>query len=149
MSWENRDFPSPKSNFPRSKFDFLCDFPISEKSEKIFFNGFPISSAAFHFHQRLYDFRRRISTFRNAFLLSAKAFQFSSMAFWFSSTAFHFPKKPGKSIYGGKYTKDCYPSFVFQPKMQYSAIKLIGGKNTKDHYLSFVFPAPSFIIPAN
>ncbi len=149
MSWENRDFLSPKSNFPRSKFDFLCGFPISEKSEKIFFNGFPISSAVFHFHQRLSDFRRRISTFRNAFLLSAKAFQFSSMAFWFSSMAFHFPKKTRKSIYGGKYTQVCYPSFVFQPKMRYSAIKLIGGKNTKDHYLSFVFPAPSFIIPAN
>jgi hypothetical protein len=45
---------------------------ISEKSEKIFFNGFPISSPAFRFL-----------------------------------------KNPGKSIYGGKYTKDRYPSFVF------------------------------------
>jgi hypothetical protein len=46
----------------------------------------------------------------------------SSTAFRFSSTAFHFPRNPGKSIYGGKYTKDRYPSFVFQPKTQYFAI---------------------------
>jgi hypothetical protein len=28
-------------------------------------------------------------------------------------SAFRFLKNPGKSIYGGKYTKDRYPSFVF------------------------------------
>jgi hypothetical protein len=42
-----------------------------------------------------------------------------------SSTAFHFPKNPRKPIYGGKYPKD--------------------------RYLSFVFPttcSPSFVIPA-
>jgi hypothetical protein len=27
--------------------------------------------------------------------------------------AFHFPRNPRKSIYGGKYTKDRYSSFVF------------------------------------
>jgi hypothetical protein len=102
----------------------------------IFFNGFPISkkssSTAFRFLQRLFDFQE---TFFNGFPLS--------------STAFHFPRNLGKSIYGGKYTKDRYPSFVFQPKLQYPAIKLIGGKNTKDHYPSFVFYAPSFVILAN
>jgi hypothetical protein len=35
------------------------------------------------------------------------------MAFQFSSTAFHFPRNPRKSIYGEKYTKDHYLSFVF------------------------------------
>jgi hypothetical protein len=89
---------------------FFNGFPISEKSEKIFFNGFPISSTAF-------CFLRRISTFRNGFLIFLNGF---TMAFPFSSTAFHFPRNPGKSIYGGKYTKDRYPSFVFQPKSRYT-----------------------------
>jgi hypothetical protein len=121
---------------------FFNGFPISEKSEKIFFNSFPISSTAFRF-------LRRISTFRNGFLIFLNGFPISSTAFQFSSTAFHFPRNPGKSIYGGKYMKDCYPSFVFQPKLRYSAIKIIGGKNTKDHYPSFIFFAPSFVIFAN
>jgi hypothetical protein len=47
--WENRDFPSPKSDFLRSNLIFFNGFPISEKSKKIFFNGFPISSTAFYF----------------------------------------------------------------------------------------------------
>ncbi len=89
---------------------FFNSFPISKKSEKIFFNGFPISSTAF-------CFLRRISTFRNGFLIFLNGFPISSTAFQFSSTAFHFPRNPGKSIYGGKYTKDRYPSFVFQPKL--------------------------------
>jgi hypothetical protein len=67
------------------------------------------SSTAFRFLQRL-------SVFFNGVPLSSTAFQFPS-------TAFHFPRNPGKSIYGGKYTKDRYPSFVFQPNLQYSAIK--------------------------
>jgi hypothetical protein len=89
----------------------------------IFFNG----STAFRFLQRLFDFReirenilQRLSTFFNGFLLSPTAFCFLQ---WLSSTAFHFPRNPGKSIYGGKYTKDRYLSFVFQPKSRYSAIK--------------------------
>jgi hypothetical protein len=61
---------------------------------------------AFHFLQRL-------SAFVNGFLLSPTAFQISSMAFRFSSMAFRFPRNPRKSIYGKKYTKDCYSSFVF------------------------------------
>ena len=88
---------------------FFNSFPISKKSEKIFFNGFPISSTAFQFLQR-------ISAFFNGFPLSSTAFRFSSKAF-------HFPRNPGKSINGGKYTKDRYPSFVFQPKSRYSASK--------------------------
>ncbi len=111
---------------------FFNGFPISKKSKKIFFNGFPISSTAFRF-------LRCISTFRNGFLIFLNSFPISSTAFRFSSTAFHFPRNPGKSIYGGKYTKDRYRSFVFQPKLRYSAVKIIGGKNTKDHYPSFVF----------
>jgi hypothetical protein len=118
---------------------FFNGLPISEKSKKVFFNSFPISSMAFLF-------LRRISTFRNGFLIFLNGFPTSSMNFQFSATAFHFPRNPGKSIYGGKYTKDCYPSFVFQPKSRYPAIKIIGGKNTKDHYPSFVLSAPSFVI---
>ncbi len=121
---------------------FFNGFPISEKSEKIFFNSFPISSTAFHFLWH-------ISTFRNGFLIFLNGFPISTTAFQFSSTAFHFPRNPGKSIYGGKYTIDRYPSFVFQPKLQYSTIKIIGGRNTKDHYPSFVFSTPSFVILAN
>ncbi len=104
------------SNFPHTKFDFLqrlSDFREIQENLlqrlSAFFNGFPLSSTAFRFLQRL-------SAFFNGFPLS-------SMAFRFSSTAFHFPRNPGKSIYGGKYTKDRHPSFVFQPKLQYSAIK--------------------------
>jgi hypothetical protein len=89
---------------------FFNSFLISEKSEKIFFDGFPISSMAF-------CFLRCISTFRNGFLIFLNGFPISSTAFPFSSTAFHFPRNPGKSIYFGKYTKDCYPSFVFQSKI--------------------------------
>ncbi len=121
---------------------FFNGFLISKKFKKIFFNSFPISSTASRF-------LRCISTFRNGFLIFLNGFPISSTAFQFSSTAFHFPRNPGKSIYGGKYTKDRYLSFVFQPKSRYSMIKIIGGKNTKDHYPSFVFSAPSFVILAN
>jgi hypothetical protein len=85
---------------------FFNGFPISEKSEKIFFNGFPISLTALRF-------LRRISTFRNGFLIFLNGLPISSTAFQFSSTAFHFLRNPEKSIYGGKYTKDRYPSFIF------------------------------------
>jgi hypothetical protein len=73
----------------------------------------------FDFLQWLSNFRQiqenllqRLSAFFNSFLIS--------------STAFRFLRNTRKSIYGGKYTKD--------------------------HYLSFVLPAtcsPSFVIPAN
>jgi hypothetical protein len=73
-----------------------------------------------------FDFLQQLSPFFNGFPLSSTAFQFPSLAFQFSSTVFRFPRNPRKSIYGGKYTKD--------------------------RYLSFVFPAtcsPIFVIPAN
>ncbi len=60
-----------------------------------------------------FDFLQWLSTFFNGFPLSSTAFRFSSTAFRFSSTAFHFPRNPRKSIYGGKYMKDHYSSFVF------------------------------------
>ncbi len=70
------------------------------------------------FAQWLSDFLQRLPAFLNGFPLSSTAFQFSLMAFCF-------PRNPRKSIYGGKYIKD--------------------------HYSSFVFPttcSPSFVIPA-
>jgi hypothetical protein len=72
-----------------------------------------------NFPHTKFDFLQRLSAFFNGFPLSSTAFQFSS-------TAYRFPRNARKSIYGGKYTKD--------------------------HYLSFVFPATrsrSFAIPAN
>ncbi len=75
-----------KPDFPHTKFDFL-------RRLSAFFNNFLI--------------------FFNGFLLSSTAFQFSSTAFQFSSTAFRFRRNPRKSIYGEKYTKDHYLSFVF------------------------------------
>jgi hypothetical protein len=59
------------SDFPHTKFDFLqrlSDF--REIRENLlqrlsdFFNGFPLSSMAFHFLQRLSDFPQQLSTFR-------------------------------------------------------------------------------------
>jgi hypothetical protein len=96
ISWENQDFPSPKLQFSSHKIQFSSTafrFPSNPRKS---------SSMAFQFLHPL-------SSFFIGFPLSSTAFQFSSMAF-------HFPRNPGKSIYGGKYTKDCYPSFVFQPK---------------------------------
>jgi hypothetical protein len=82
------------------------------------------SSRAFQFPRNprksssmAFQFLPRISNFRNGFLIFLNGFPISSTAFQFSSTAFHFPRNPGKSIYDGKYTKDCYPSFAFQPKL--------------------------------
>ncbi len=77
-----------KPNFPHTKFNFLQWLTAFFNSFLIFFNGFPLSSTSF---------------------------RLSSMAFRFSSTAFRFPRNPRKSIYGGKYTKDHYLSFVFPP----------------------------------
>ncbi len=59
-----------------------------------------------NFPHTKFNFLQRLSAFFNGFLLS-------SMDFWFSSRAFRFPRNPRKSIYGGKYTKDHYLSFVF------------------------------------
>jgi hypothetical protein len=111
-------FPSPISRFPSP----ILRFPspkIQFSSHEIRFSpiGFLLSSTAFRFLQRLSDFLQRLSAFFNGFPTFFNDFQFSS-------TAFCFPRNPRKSIYGGKYMKD--------------------------HYLSFVFPAtrsPSFVIP--
>ncbi len=101
---------------------FFNGFQISKKSEKIFFNGFPISSTAFCFLWRISNFRKGFLIFLNDFPIFLNGFPISSTASRFSSTAFHFPRNPGKSIYGGKYTRDRYPSFVFQPKTRYFTI---------------------------
>ncbi len=49
----------------------------------------------------------------NGFPISDKFEKIFFVGFPISSKAFHFPRNPGKSIYGSKYTKDRYPSFVF------------------------------------
>jgi hypothetical protein len=46
-----------KSNFPHTKFDFL-------QWLSAFFNGFPLSSMAFQFLQRLSNSPQRLSAFR-------------------------------------------------------------------------------------
>jgi hypothetical protein len=100
MSWESwffllqyQDFLHLKSNFPHLKSDFPCT-----KSNLL--------KSAFYFLWRL-------SAFFNGFPLSPTAFWISPTAFQISPTAFHFPRNPRKSIYGKKYTKDRYLSFVF------------------------------------
>ncbi len=94
------DFLHLKSNFPQLKSDFpriKSDLPKS----------------AFYFLQRLSAIFNGFLTFFNGFPLSPTAFQISPTAFRFSSTAFRFPRNPRKSIYGEKYMKDRYSSFVF------------------------------------
>ncbi len=49
----------------------------------------------------------------NGFLIFLNGFPIFLNGFQFSSTAFRFPRNPRKSIYGEKYTKDHYLSFVF------------------------------------
>ncbi len=61
-----------------------------------------------NFPHMKFNFLQRLSTFFNGFLLSPTAFLFPS-------TAFHFPRNPKTSIYGEKYMKDHYLSFVFLP----------------------------------
>ncbi len=119
MSWESwvfslqyRDFLHLKSDFPHLK----SDFPRTKSD---------LPKSAFYFLQQLSIFFNGFLTFFNGFLLSPMAFQFSLTAFWFSSMAFHVPRNPRKSIYGKKYMKDCYLSFVF-----------------------FTTRSPSFVIPA-
>ncbi len=119
MSWESWVFPLQywdflhlKSNFPHLKSDFPCT-----KSD--------LPKSAFYFLQRLSAFFNNFLTFFNGFQLSPTAFQISPTAFQFSSTAFQFPRNPRKSIYGEKYTKDRYLSFVF-----------------------FATRSPSFLVPA-
>ncbi len=119
MSWKSRDFSLQyqdilhlKSGFPHQK----SNFPHTESD---------LPKSAFYFLQWLSSFFISFLTFFNGFPISPTAFQFSPIAFQFSSMAFHFPRNPRKSIYGKKYTKDCYPSFVI-----------------------FTTCSPSFVIPA-
>ncbi len=107
-----RDFLHLKSNFPHLKTNFPCT-----KSD--------LPKSAFYFLQWLSAFFNSFLTFFIGFPLSPTAFQFSSTAFQFSLMGFHIPRNPRKSIYGEKYTKDCYLSFVF-----------------------FATCSPSFVIPA-
>jgi hypothetical protein len=58
-------------------------------------------------------FLARNLIFLNGFPTFVNGFLLSSITSQFSSTAYHFPRNPRKSIYGGKYPKDCYSSFVF------------------------------------
>jgi hypothetical protein len=112
MSWKSWDFLPQYWDFLHLKSDFphlKSDFPHTESN---------LPKSAFYFLQRL-------SAFFNGFPLSPMAFRLSPMAFQFSSTAFHFPRNWRKSIYGKKYTKDRYSSFVF-----------------------FATWSPSFVVPA-
>ncbi len=74
--WENWDFPSPKSDFFCTKFDFLQLLPdFQEIRENLlqrlsdFFNGIPISSTAFQFLQRLSKNPRNLFSTAFRFLL--------------------------------------------------------------------------------
>ena len=78
---------------------FLLLNPVFLTWNSIFFNGFPLSSTAFRFLQQLSNLFNGFPIFLNGFPKS--------------STAFCFPRNPRKSIYGEKYTKDHYLSFVF------------------------------------
>jgi hypothetical protein len=100
MSWKSQDFPLQYRDF----LHLNSNFPHTESN---------LPKSAFYFLQRLSTFFNGFLTFFNGILLSPTAFQFSPTAFQFSSTAFHFPRNPRKSIYGKKYTKDHYSSFVF------------------------------------
>ncbi len=124
--WEISWNPSPISRFPSPKIRFSSpeiQFSLYEiRFTKI---GFLLFSMAFCFLQRLSAFYYGFLIFFNGFSLSPTAFRISPTAFQFSSTAFRFPRNPRKSIYGYKYTKFCYSSFVF-----------------------FATRSPSFVIPA-
>ena len=113
ISWENRDFPSPKSDFLHSKFDFLQRLSnIREIRENLL---------------------ERLSDFFNGFLLSLTHFKFSITAFRFSIFLNGFPiflngfplsEKSGKiylrrQIYERLLSELCFS----HSKLQYSAIK--------------------------
>ncbi len=124
--WEISRNPSPISRFPSPEIRFSSP-KIRFSSYEIRFTkiGSLLSSTAFRFLQRLSAFSNGFLIFFNGFPLSPTAFRISPTAFRFSSTAFCFPRNPRKSIYGEKYTKFCYSSFVF-----------------------FATRSPSFVIPA-
>jgi hypothetical protein len=100
-------FPSPISRFTSPEIQF--------SSPKIQFSSHEIrfTQIGFLLSLMVSAFFNGFLTFFNGFPLSPTAFRISPTAFRFSSTAFCFPRNPRKSIYGEKYTKDCYSSFVF------------------------------------
>ena len=116
-----------EENTPPPRVRCMTDLSIQFSSHKIRFSpiGFLLSSTAFCFLQRLSAFFNGFLSFFKDILLSPSALRFSITEFRFSSMAFHFPRNLRKSIYGEKYTKDCYSSFVF-----------------------FASRSPSFVIPA-
>ncbi len=100
-------FPFPISRFPSPKIRFSSP-KIQFSSHGIQFTqiGFLLSSTAFRFLQWLSDFLQWLSTFSNGFPIFSNGFPIFL-------NGFHFPRNPRKSIYGKKYKKDCYSSFVF------------------------------------
>ncbi len=112
-------FPSPISRFSSPKIRF--------SSPKIRFSSHEIrfTQISFLLSLTLSTFFNGFLTFFKGFSISPTAFQISPTAFQFSSTAFRFPRNPRKSIYGEKYMKDRYSSFIF-----------------------FATRSPSFVIPA-
>ncbi len=85
-------FSSTAFQFSSMAFQLLSTAFCFPQCLSVFCNAFLLSATAFCFLQRLSDFPQRLSDFLNGFPLS---------------------KKSRKSIYGGKYTKDCFSSFVF------------------------------------
>ncbi len=100
-------FPSPISRFPSLKIQFSSP-KIQFSLHEIWFTliRFLLSLKVFHFLQQLSDFLQRLSAFSNGFLIFFNSFLIFLNGFPLS-------KKPRKSIYGKKYMKDCYSSFVF------------------------------------
>jgi hypothetical protein len=100
-------FPSPISRFPSPKIQFSSP-KIQFSLHKIRFTqiGFLLSSMAFRFLQRLSVFLQRLYAFSNGFSNFSNGFPIFLNGFFF-------PRNPRKSIYGEKYTKDCYSSFLF------------------------------------
>ncbi len=113
-------------------------FPISEKSEKIFFNGFPISSTAF----------RSLRLISN----SVTAFKFSIFLNDFPIFLNGFPlfEKSGKNLStAANIRKIAIRTSYFPLEIAIFCDKIIGGWNTNNHYTSFVFSAPSSVNLAN
>ncbi len=116
MSWHGGKLPYP-CTFPLS-FCFpqclstFCNTLLLFALDLVSSPDMEASSLTLALLPLSFCFPRCLSTFCNALLLFAKAFLYSLKAFQFSLRAFHFPRNLRKFIYGGKYTKDCYLSFV-------------------------------------
>jgi hypothetical protein len=92
--------PSPKIRFSSPKIQF------SSHETQFTRIGFLLSSTAYCSLQRLSDFLQQLSAFSNGFPIFSNGFPIFLNGFPLS-------EKSEKSIYGEKYTKDCYSSFVF------------------------------------